>query len=120
MNIIDAYVSYCDDNGYDEPTYKMQVLLRNKLTVSEVTDSNLAHVHRVRVSIARLHGSEDPMSWGDKFDAFCVEHGRQRPTDVQIQAMNEDPFEGAQLIRSNPNTPLLYNALVTFRAHGGF
>ena len=122
MDIIDAYVSYCEENDIDAPTDKMQTHLRVRLKSKKwlISDSSLKRVHKLKLSIVKLHGSEDPRGVGIKFDTFCIAHGRVRPTAKQIAELNKDVFRGAQKIRSDPRNPLLYRALVTFRSFGGF
>jgi len=122
MDIIDAYVSYCEEHDIDVPTEKMQTHLRVRLKPKKwvISDISLERVDRLRNSIAKLHGNEDPRGVGERFDAFCVARGRVRPTSEQIAAMNADSFEAAQQIRADHTNPLLYRALVTFRTWGGF
>lgn len=122
MDIVDAYLDYCEEHNLDAPTDKMQTHLRVRLKPKKwvINSINLERVHRLRASIVKLHNSEDPKGVGERFDEFCQKRGRVRPTADQIQALNEDAFQGAQAIRSDSTNPLLYRALVTFRAYGGF
>ncbi len=122
MDIIDAYVLYCEEHDIGAPTEKMQTHLRVRIVPKKwvVNDVSLERVHKIKLSISKLHGGEDPNGVGENFDEFCIAHGRPRPSSDQIATMNVDSFEGAQQIRADYTNPLLYRALVSFRARGGF
>lgn len=119
--LLDAYDDYCSINRISSPSKKMRAKFKQMrhLRFAEVTDENLAEMHRIRQSIVKLTGTEEPTGYGDRFDAFCVRHGRERPTTEQIERLNEDPYIGAQEIRMDPTRPMLYRALVTFTSRGG-
>lgn len=120
MDVVDAYVTYCSNHSIPVPVAKMESILREKLGHLELNARNVLRVHRLRMGLVKLYKGNTPKGAGDKFDEFCRKRGRVRPTQEQIDAMNEDPFEGSQSIRLDPDNPRLYKALVTFRAQGGF